>query len=376
MIDRRNASTHAHALPPLGAGPLLSSSPPPFFFLPNLPSIFSLSPLHARAPTGHNARIFDVAPAPAASSAFAGWLASASEDDAVRVWRPNGGGNGSDPTDFALAAPFRGHADPVLRVSWHAGAPDSGILASASGDRTARVWQLQATAGGGAGGGGSGRWAAAPLATLGGHAEEVYACEFLPSADVGSDAALRLVTASGPGLEAWEVRPDGQAVRTGAAAPCAVGVDAAGGEKVLLDGELVTDRIRTEEAGNLASIVARYPAVRAALLERQRAFAQPPGLVADGRDMGTVVFPAAELKIFLTASPEERARRRYNQLKDKGLSVSLADLSRDIAERDHRDASRTLAPLVAAADAISLDSTGVSPVEIVARVLALARRRL
>ena len=153
------------------------------------------------------------------------------------------------------------------------------------------------------------------------------------------------------------------------------GVDAAGGEKVLLDGELVTDRIRTEEAGNLASIVARYPAVRAALLERQRAFAQPPGLVADGRDMGTVVFPAAELKIFLTASPEERARRRYNQLKDKGLSVSLADLSRDIAERDHRDASRALAPLVAAPDAVSVDSTGVSPEQIVAQVLALARQR-
>ena len=141
------------------------------------------------------------------------------------------------------------------------------------------------------------------------------------------------------------------------------------------DGELVTDRIRTEEAGNLASIVARYPAVRAALLERQRAFAQPPGLVADGRDMGTVVFPAAELKIFLTASPEERARRRYNQLKDKGLSVSLADLSRDIAERDHRDASRALAPLVAAPDAVSVDSTGVSPEQIVAQVLALARQR-
>jgi cytidylate kinase len=153
------------------------------------------------------------------------------------------------------------------------------------------------------------------------------------------------------------------------------GVDAAGEERVLLDGEQVTGRIRTEQAGNLASIVARYPAVRTALLERQRAFAKPPGLVADGRDMGTVVFPDAPLKIFLTASAEERARRRYNQLKDKGLSVSLADLSREIAERDHRDASRTLAPLVAAPDAISLDSTGVIPEEIVARVLALARGR-
>jgi len=153
------------------------------------------------------------------------------------------------------------------------------------------------------------------------------------------------------------------------------GAGADGGERVLLDGEEVTDLIRTEQAGNQASIVASYPAVRAALFERQRAFARAPGLVADGRDMGTVVFPDAVLKIFLTASAEERARRRYKQLKDKGLSVSLADLSREIAERDHRDASRTLAPLVAAADAISLDSTGVTPEEIVARVLALARGR-
>jgi cytidylate kinase len=154
------------------------------------------------------------------------------------------------------------------------------------------------------------------------------------------------------------------------------GSDERGGEQVLLDGEPVTDLIRTETAGNLASVVASLPAVRAALLERQRAFARPPGLVADGRDMGTIVFPDAELKIFLTASAEERAHRRYKQLKDKGLSVSLADLSREIAERDHRDASRALAPLVPAPDAISLDSTGVSPEDVVARVLALARRRL
>ncbi|MCX7059030.1 MAG: (d)CMP kinase, partial [Proteobacteria bacterium] len=94
------------------------------------------------------------------------------------------------------------------------------------------------------------------------------------------------------------------------------------------------------------------------------------------RDMGTQIFPTAALKIFLTASAEERARRRYNQLKDKGLSVSLADLSREIAERDHRDASRALAPLVAAADAVELDSTGLTPDEVVARVLTLARERL
>lgn len=154
------------------------------------------------------------------------------------------------------------------------------------------------------------------------------------------------------------------------------GVGPQGGERVLLGGEEVTDLIRTETAGNLASIVAGYTRVREALLERQRAFASPPGLVADGRDMGTVVFPEAPLKIFLTASAEERAERRYKQLKDKGLSVSLADLSREIAERDHRDASRALAPLVAAPDAISLDSTGVTPDEVVERVLALVRARL
>jgi cytidylate kinase len=154
------------------------------------------------------------------------------------------------------------------------------------------------------------------------------------------------------------------------------GADEAGGERVWLDGEVVTDLIRTEQAGNQASIVAGYPTVRRALLARQRAFVRPPGLVADGRDMGTVVFPDAPLKIFLTASPGERAQRRYKQLKDKGLNVSLAGLSREIAARDHRDASRALAPLVPAPDAVSLDSTGVTPDEVVARVLALARRRL
>ncbi len=153
------------------------------------------------------------------------------------------------------------------------------------------------------------------------------------------------------------------------------GADAQGGERIWLNGEPVTDAIRTEQAGNLASQVASFAAVRQALVERQRDFAVPPGLVADGRDMGTVIFPQAALKIFLTASAEERARRRYNQLKDKGLSVSLANLSREIAERDHRDASRALAPLVAAADAITLDSTGLTPDEVVARVLGLARER-
>ncbi|PZN27888.1 MAG: (d)CMP kinase [Proteobacteria bacterium] len=145
-----------------------------------------------------------------------------------------------------------------------------------------------------------------------------------------------------------------------------------GGERVLLDGRDVTAAIRTEACGGGASRVAAMPAVRAALLERQRAFARPPGLVADGRDMGTVVFPGAALKIFLTASAEERARRRYKQLKDKGSSASLAALSLEIAERDRRDASRPISPLRPADDAVIVDSTSMSVDAVVARVLELA----
>jgi CMP/dCMP kinase len=129
----------------------------------------------------------------------------------------------------------------------------------------------------------------------------------------------------------------------------------AGREVIYLNNEDVTDEIRTEATGNLASVVAAMPAVRAALLQRQRGFARPPGLVADGRDMGSVVFPAAPLKVFLTASAEERARRRHKQLKEKGIDVSLRDLSRDIARRDLRDESRTIAPLRPAQDARVVD---------------------
>jgi cytidylate kinase len=121
--------------------------------------------------------------------------------------------------------------------------------------------------------------------------------------------------------------------------------------------------------------VAAWPAVRAALLERQRAFARPPGLVADGRDMGTVVFPGAELKIFLTASPAERALRRHKQLKNKGSDVSLPALSREIAERDLRDQTREVAPLRAAPDACVIDSTGLTVEEVVGRVLVLGSAR-
>jgi CMP/dCMP kinase len=151
----------------------------------------------------------------------------------------------------------------------------------------------------------------------------------------------------------------------------------AGGEEIVwLDGAEVTRDIRTEGAGNDASRVAAQPAVRAALLARQRAFAVPPGLVADGRDMGTVVFPQARLKIFLTASLEERALRRHKQLKEKGVAATLAALSLEIAERDKRDISRAASPLVASADAVVLDTTGMSVNAVVERVLRLARGRL
>jgi cytidylate kinase len=149
-----------------------------------------------------------------------------------------------------------------------------------------------------------------------------------------------------------------------------------GDEIVWLDGQEVTRAIRTEEAGNDASKVAALPGVRAALLERQRGFARPPGLVADGRDMGTVVFPKAEVKIFLTASPTERALRRHKQLKEKGVAANLAALSLEIAERDRRDMSRAISPLVASADAHTMDTTGMSVDAVIGRVLEIARGRL
>jgi len=133
-----------------------------------------------------------------------------------------------------------------------------------------------------------------------------------------------------------------------------------GSERIWLDDEDVTREVRKESTGAGASTVAAIPAVRDALLERQRAFERPPGLVADGRDMGTHVFPSALLKVFLTASAEERAKRRYKQLKDKGMGVTLAALSRDIEDRDRRDSERSVAPLKPAKDARILDSSGKS----------------
>jgi CMP/dCMP kinase len=154
------------------------------------------------------------------------------------------------------------------------------------------------------------------------------------------------------------------------------GTAADGGEAILLNGADIAPVIRTEAGGARASAVASHPAVRRALMERQRAFAMAPGLVADGRDMGTVVFPDAVLKVFLTASADERARRRYLQLQAKGETVDLPTLSREIEERDFRDAHRAASPLVPAADAIVLDSTSLSPDVVLAQVLEVARERL
>ena len=136
--------------------------------------------------------------------------------------------------------------------------------------------------------------------------------------------------------------------------------DPTGDEQIALNGEDVTAAVRTEDAGTGASAVAGFQVVRDALLGRQRAFRRAPGLVADGRDMGTQVFADAAVKVFLTASPEERAKRRHKQLNDKGIDVSLAAVSRDIADRDRRDSERSVAPLRPAEDARIVDSSGQS----------------
>jgi CMP/dCMP kinase len=144
-------------------------------------------------------------------------------------------------------------------------------------------------------------------------------------------------------------------------------------EQVFLAGEDVTAELRTERCGEAASKVAAQPAVRRALLTRQRAFAAPPGLVADGRDMGTGVFQDAVLKVFLTASAEERARRRHKQLIEKGIDVTLRDLSWEIEQRDERDANRAVAPLAPAVDARIIDSTHMRPEEVTERILQWLR---
>ena len=141
--------------------------------------------------------------------------------------------------------------------------------------------------------------------------------------------------------------------------------------RIIVNGLDATDELRTETSGAAASAIAAIPEVRSALKDRQRAFRRPPGLVADGRDMGTVIFPDAAYKVFLTASAEERAERRYKQLKDKGVSVTLDGLLREILARDARDAQRVVAPLRPAEDAVRIDTTGLGITEVVERVLAL-----
>ncbi len=156
---------------------------------------------------------------------------------------------------------------------------------------------------------------------------------------------------------AIEYRPDGDLLR------------------VFLRGVDVTDAIRVEQVGARASEIAALAPVRQARLTRQRAFAAPPGLLADGRDMGTVVFPDAQLKIFLTASPEERAKRRHKQLKDKGIGANLPELVAELEARDERDTKRTTAPLKAADDATLLDTTHMGIEEVVNQVMQMASQR-
>lgn len=141
--------------------------------------------------------------------------------------------------------------------------------------------------------------------------------------------------------------------------------------QVFLAGEEITDQLTLESTGKTASIIAAYPEVRAALLQKQKDFKQAPGLVADGRDMGTVVFPDAQYKVFLTASAEQRAKRRYKQLIEKGIDANLSQITKEVEARDQRDRERVTAPLVQAGDALLLDSTDLTIDEVIAKVISL-----
>ena len=152
-------------------------------------------------------------------------------------------------------------------------------------------------------------------------------------------------------------------------------VDRGASPQIFLANENITESIRTEECGNIASKIAILPKVRAALLERQRAFRKPPGLVADGRDMGSVIFPDAELKIFLIASREQRALRRQRQLKDKGIHVNLSTLLDELNERDIRDSQRAIAPLQAAEKAITIDTTSMTVDQVLLSILKEAKKQ-
>lgn len=146
-------------------------------------------------------------------------------------------------------------------------------------------------------------------------------------------------------------------------------------ESIIVDGEQLAPQLRAESTGALASVIAVHPKVRAALLERQRVFRKPPGLVADGRDMGTVVFPDAAVKIFLDASADERARRRLNQLRKAGIEANIAALREEIRERDVRDRNRSVSPLKPADDAVTIDTTELSVAAVLARVEQLIEAR-
>lgn len=148
-----------------------------------------------------------------------------------------------------------------------------------------------------------------------------------------------------------------------------------GKPKIILEGEDVSLQIRSEEVGVLASKVAAIPEVRQALLQRQQAFAKAPGLIADGRDMGTVVFPEANVKIFLTASAEERAQRRYKQLIEKGENVSIADLLESVEERDKRDSQRAVSPLIPAPESRQIDSTNLSVEQVLTQIQDLLKSK-
>ena len=146
-------------------------------------------------------------------------------------------------------------------------------------------------------------------------------------------------------------------------------------ELIILNNQDVTRLVRAETTGGMASKIASIPEVRAALLDRQHAFRQSPGLIADGRDIGTVIFPDAVLKIFLDASPDERARRRLNQLREAGIAATLDDLRTEIFQRDERDRGRAVAPLVPASDAVTIDTTSMPPAEVLATVDELLKSR-
>ena len=175
--------------------------------------------------------------------------------------------------------------------------------------------------------------------------------------DSGALYRLTALSAAGQGVDLSDAKAVARVARE---LDARFDSDADGAERIWLNEEDVTREVRKETTGEMASVVAVIPEVREALLQRQRAFQQLPGLVADGRDMGSLVFPSASVKIFLTASAEERAARRHKQLKGKGIDVSLAALSRDIEDRDRRDSERSVAPLRPADDARILDSSGQS----------------